>query len=78
MTAVTKAAFIVSLAKTHGITRQAAQEAANAVVATLAQTLIDGHDITPPRLGGFSRKEGDPGGTHHPVQGGQQQIQQPE
>ena len=57
MTAVTKAAFVVSLAKTHGITRQAAQEVANAVIATLAQTLIDSYDITPPRLGGFSRKE---------------------
>lgn len=57
MTTITKAAFVADLAETHSMNRQAAQEAVNAVVATLAQTLIDGHGITLPGLGTFSLKE---------------------
>lgn len=57
MTAITKAAFVANLAETHNMNRQTAQEAVNAVVATLAQTLVDSHDIKLPGLGTFSLKE---------------------
>jgi nucleoid DNA-binding protein len=57
MTAITKAAFVANLAETHNMNRQTAREAVNAVVATLTQTLIDGHDIKLPGLGAFSLKE---------------------
>ncbi len=54
---ITKAAFVADLAETHNMNRQNAQEAVNAVVATLTQTLIDGHGIKLPGLGTFSLKE---------------------
>ena len=59
MTTITKAAFVADLAETHkhNMNRQTAQEAVNAVVATLTQTLIDGHGIKLPGLGTFSLKE---------------------
>lgn len=47
MATITKTAFVADLDETHRISRQAAQEAVNAVVATLMQTLIDGHGIAP-------------------------------
>ena len=57
MTTITKTAFVADLAETHNMNRQTAQEAVNAVVATLTQTLIDGHGIKLPGLGTFSLKE---------------------
>jgi|AOMQ01.1.fsa_nt_gi DNA-binding protein HU-beta len=57
MSAITKAAFVADLAEAHNMNRQTAQEAVNAVVATLKQTLIDGHDIKLPGLGTFSLKD---------------------
>ncbi len=57
MAAITKTAFVADLAETHSMNRQTAQEAVNAVVATLTQTLIDGHGIKLPGLGTFSLKE---------------------
>ena len=57
MTTITKAAFVADLAETRNMNRQNAQEAVNAVVATLTQTLIDGHGIKLPGLGTFSLKE---------------------
>jgi len=57
MTTITKATFVANLAETHHMNQQMAQEAVNAVVATLTQTLIDGHDIKLPGLGTFSLKE---------------------
>lgn len=57
MTTITKAAFVTDLAETRNMNRQNAQEAVNAVVATLTQTLIDGHGIKLPGLGTFSLKE---------------------
>ena len=51
MTTITKAAFVADLAETHNMNRQTAQEAVNAVVATMPQALIDGHGIKLPGLG---------------------------
>ena len=50
MTTITKAAFVADLAETHNLNRQTAQEAVNAEVATLTQTLIDGHGFKLPGL----------------------------
>ncbi len=57
MPAVSKAAFVANLAETHNMNRQAAQDAVNAVVAALSQTLVDGNSISLPGLGTFSIKE---------------------
>jgi len=57
MATITKTAFVADLAETHHINRQTAQEAVNAVVATMPQALIDGHGIKLPELGTFSPKE---------------------
>lgn len=57
MATITKTAFVADLAETHHINRQTAQEAVNAVVATLMQTRIDGHGIKLQGLGAFSLKE---------------------
>ena len=57
MTTITKTAFVADLAETHNMNRQNAQEAVNAVVATLTQTLIDGHGIKLPGLSTFFLKE---------------------
>ena len=57
MTTITKAAFVTDLAETHNMKRQNAQEAVNAVAATLTQTLIDGHGIKLPGLGTLPLKE---------------------
>jgi hypothetical protein len=42
------------LAETRNMNRQTTQEAVNAVMPTLTQTLIDGHGIKLPGLGRFS------------------------
>ena len=81
MTTTTKAAFVADLAETHNMNPQNAQEAVNAVVATLTQALIDGHGIncpdcapSPSRSGrsyrtqsGYWGKPGDHVETHRPV-----------
>jgi nucleoid DNA-binding protein len=42
MATITKTAFVADLAETHNMNRQTAQEAVDAIVLTLTQTLIDG------------------------------------
>jgi DNA-binding protein HU-beta len=57
MKSTTKAAFVAELAATNQMTQQQARVAVDAVVTTLAQTLIAGQNITLPGLGTFSLKE---------------------
>ena len=58
MVTITKTTFVADLVETHNMNRQTAQEAVNAVVATLTQALIDGHGIKLPGLGPSPSRNG--------------------
>ncbi len=58
MFTIAKIAFVADLAETHHINRQTAQEAVNAVVATMPQALIDGYGIKLPGLGPSPSRNG--------------------
>ena len=53
---MSKTEFVAAVAGSQGLSKQAAHEAVDAVVTTLAQALIDGESLTLPGLGTFSRK----------------------
>ncbi len=66
---MSKTEFVAAVAGSQGLSKQAAHEAVDAVVTTLAQALIDGESLTLPGLGTFSLKERAARAGHNPVTG---------